>query len=464
MLFATINSFLIAMDNEKGKEKINPAPLEPTARQNPIPPLSPASTSQQRVRPSPQIQEALVKAKLLDCLIQKMGALGQLHIAYAYKGAIEHERERSPYDKTLEGIYQRCCELCIQLNERKKQNSELRWPAWVLIHRLSQLSEDEVELEITSHIKQYLNEYHPLSTLQPNPDPISESLLPFLKPREPRKERPTGLAGIIGGVDQAILDLAGMLSGELDYKKFDVPFPKGILFAGLPGTGKTALARAIGEEIECYFSGISASDFNRPFMGHGSQYLREVYAKARAKAKITIPGKPGRAIIFIDELDSIGKRINISSSGDAEINNIVNTLLTEMDGIQEDNSIITIAATNNPQALDPALLRPGRFGLTIEIPLPDLKKRIALLEFFNQSRPVHIEVNYETIAKALAGGNVADVKNVTDLAAQNAMRIKSDCIRATHFEQALQAFYTSETNKKKNFLHNNVSKQNSHKQ
>lgn len=243
-----------------------------------------------------------------------------------------------------------------------------------------------------------------------------------------------GFNQIVGGVPVEIQNLADMLKGNLDYKKFGVPYPKGFLFTGPPGTGKTLLAKAIAEEIGCEFIETKGSAFVEQYVGVGAQRVRELFAEAREKAK---GNRFGKTIIFIDELDSIGSRSGGAHQSE-EVSRTITELLTQMDGFSKDESVIVIAATNNPKGIDPALLRPGRCDTIIEIGLPDLAKRKALLEFYCKNRPVS-GVSFDDLAQKLTGCSPAEINELVNKAATIAMRNKATSITQDAFDQALKA-------------------------
>ena len=251
-----------------------------------------------------------------------------------------------------------------------------------------------------------------------------------------------GFKRLVGGVEPAIEDLLKMMKGELDYKRFGVPFPKGILLAGPPGTGKTALVRALAEEAGCEFIQAKGSEFIEKYVGVGAQRIRDLFTQARAKSE---GNRFGKTIVFIDEIDAIGSR---ATSDNSETRQTVTELLTQMDGFYKDESVIVIGATNAPTLLDPALLRAGRFDTLIEVPLPNLQKRIALLQYYGKNRPLDPAISFNKIATSIEGCNAADVKNLVDKAAQIAMRSQSAAITQAHFDQALAAIKASEDNKK----------------
>lgn len=260
------------------------------------------------------------------------------------------------------------------------------------------------------------------------------------------KEIQKGFARMVGGIDPSIEDLMKMIKGEFDYAKFGLPFPKGILLAGPPGTGKTALVRALAEETGCEFIQAKGSDFIEKYVGVGAQRVRDLFNDARTKAE---GNRFGKTIIFIDEIDAIGSR---SDSDSSETDRTVTELLAQMDGFYKDESVIVIAATNAPELLDQALLRAGRFDTIIEVPLPNLAKRKALFAYYAKSRPIDPAVSFEGLALALEGCNAADVKNVIDKAAALAMRSGQSTITQAHFDAAVAQMKAAESKKRQTYI------------
>ena len=255
-----------------------------------------------------------------------------------------------------------------------------------------------------------------------------------------------GFNRIVGGVDQDILDLVKMIRGELDYAKFGLPFPKGILLAGPPGTGKTALVRALAEETGCEFIQAKGSEFIEKYVGVGAQRVRDLFAEARTKAE---GNRFGKTIVFIDEIDAIGSR---ATSDNSETQRTVTELLTQMDGFYKDESVIVIGATNAPSSLDPALLRAGRFDKVVEVGLPDTAKRKALFIYYAKNRPVDANVSFDTLATDMQGCNAADIKGVVDQAAQLAMRTQQNAITQQNFEQAIAIYKAAQAQKNKQYV------------
>lgn len=260
------------------------------------------------------------------------------------------------------------------------------------------------------------------------------------------KDSIKGFKRIVGGVDPAIMDLVKMIRGELDFAKFGLPFPKGVLLAGPPGTGKTALVRAIAEETGAEFIQAKGSDFIEKYVGVGAQRVRDLFADARTKAE---GNRFGKTIIFIDEIDAVGSR---ATSDNSETQRTVTELLTQMDGFYKDESVIVIGATNAPSSLDPALLRAGRFDKVVEVGLPDAAKRKALFVYYAKNRPVDANVSFDSLANDMQGCNAADIKGVVDQAAQLAMRAQQNSITQQNFEQAVADYKAAQAQKTKQYV------------
>lgn len=212
--------------------------------------------------------------------------------------------------------------------------------------------------------------------------------------------------------------------------------PRGVLLVGPPGTGKTSIARAIAGEVEAYFVAIAASEFIEMFVGNGPRRVRELFASARAAVS---SGLYKKAIIFIDELDSIGGARNaVFDAGGAEYRNTLNELLHQMDGFNLDESIFILGATNREQDIDPALKRAGRFDRIVEITLPDGESREAILKLYAQSIKCK-DIDFASLAQQTKGMNGAQLKNLVNEAAIHAVRDGKTETMQEHFECALRS-------------------------
>lgn len=213
----------------------------------------------------------------------------------------------------------------------------------------------------------------------------------------------------VAGEDEAKENLAEIVEYLHDpgkYKEIGASMPKGILLVGPPGTGKTMLAKAVAGEADVPFFSMSGSEFVEMFVGMGASKVRDLFNQAKDKAP---------CIVFIDEIDAIGKKRDGQIGGNDEREQTLNQLLTEMDGFEENNGVIILAATNRPESLDPALTRPGRFDRRIPVELPDLKGREAILKVHAKKVKMADDVDYNKIAR-MASGASNDIEQATKLA------------------------------------------------
>lgn len=221
----------------------------------------------------------------------------------------------------------------------------------------------------------------------------------------------------VAGCDEEKLELEEIidfLKNPFKYKKMGARIPKGVLLVGPPGTGKTLLAKAVAGEANVPFFSISGSDFVEMFVGVGASRVRDLFKEAKLKAP---------CIIFMDEIDAVGRQRGAGlGGGHDEKEQTLNQLLVEMDGFGNHQGIIIMAATNRPDVLDPALLRPGRFDRQITIDLPDLKAREAILKVHARNKQIHSSVNLEDIARRTPGFSGADIENLMNEAALLATR------------------------------------------
>jgi len=213
------------------------------------------------------------------------------------------------------------------------------------------------------------------------------------------------------------------------FTKMGARIPKGVLLYGKPGTGKTLIAKAIAGEADVPFISMSGSEFIEMFAGLGASRVRKLFDKARKLAP---------CIVFIDEIDAIGSRRTSNSGAESENNQTLNQLLVEMDGFVSEETIIVLAATNRPEMLDKALLRPGRFDRQITIPTPDLKGRLEILKIHSKDKRISEDVNLESIAEDTAGFTGAELENILNEAAIIATKNKHEEIENDDIEEAVK--------------------------
>jgi cell division protease FtsH len=237
------------------------------------------------------------------------------------------------------------------------------------------------------------------------------------------KDKPQTKFTDVAGADEAIEELREIKDFLVDptkYQKLGAKIPKGVLLYGPPGTGKTLLARAVAGEANVPFFSISGSDFVEMFVGVGAARVRDMFTQAKANAP---------AIVFVDEIDAVGRHRGAGmGGGHDEREQTLNQLLVEMDGFEANGSVIMIAATNRPDILDPALLRPGRFDRQIPVDRPDLKGREAILKIHAQNKPLSEDVDLLSLARRTPGFTGADLANVVNEAALLTARKDLDTI------------------------------------
>jgi cell division protease FtsH len=235
----------------------------------------------------------------------------------------------------------------------------------------------------------------------------------------------------IAGIEEAKTELEEIIDFLKDPKKFTRlggRIPKGVLLVGAPGTGKTMLARAIAGEAGVPFFSISGSDFVEMFVGVGASRVRDLFDQAKKHAP---------CIVFIDEIDAVGRHRGAGlGGGHDEREQTLNQLLVEMDGFESNEGVIIIAATNRPDVLDPALLRPGRFDRRVIVPKPDVKGREGILKVHSRKSPLAKDVDLPTIAQGTPGFSGADLENLVNEAALIAARVDSKEVTMNHFELA----------------------------
>lgn len=235
----------------------------------------------------------------------------------------------------------------------------------------------------------------------------------------------------VAGVEEAKEELKEIIDFLRDPKKFTRlggKIPKGVLLMGGPGTGKTLLAKAVAGEASVPFFSISGSDFVEMFVGVGASRVRDLFIQGKKHAP---------CIIFIDEIDAVGRHRGAGlGGGHDEREQTLNQLLVEMDGFETNEGVILISATNRPDVLDPALLRPGRFDRQVVVPPPDIRGRTAILRVHTRKTPISQDVDLETISRGTPGFSGADLANLVNEAAINAARRSKNLIEMTDFEFA----------------------------
>ncbi len=229
---------------------------------------------------------------------------------------------------------------------------------------------------------------------------------------------------------EALTEIVDFLHNPDKYKEIGAQLPKGALLVGPPGTGKTLLAQAVAGEANVPFFSISGSEFVEMFVGMGAARVRDLFKQAQEKAP---------CIVFIDEIDAIGKkRDNSGMGGNDEREQTLNQLLTEMDGFDGSKGVVILAATNRPETLDKALLRPGRFDRRIPVELPDLKGREDILKVHAKKIKVENNIDYNAIARATSGASGADLANIANEAALRAVKCKRTKVNQSDFEESVE--------------------------
>lgn len=236
----------------------------------------------------------------------------------------------------------------------------------------------------------------------------------------------------VAGEEEAKENLAEIVEYLHDpskYKEIGASMPKGILLVGPPGTGKTMLAKAVAGESEVPFFSMSGSEFVEMFVGMGAAKVRDLFQQAKEKAP---------CIVFIDEIDAIGKKRNGQIGGNDEREQTLNQLLTEMDGFEGNNGVVILAATNRPESLDPALLRPGRFDRRVPVELPDLKGREDILKVHAKKIKLAEGINFTKVARMASGASGAELANIVNEAALRAVRNKRAYVSQTDLEESIE--------------------------
>lgn len=236
----------------------------------------------------------------------------------------------------------------------------------------------------------------------------------------------------VAGEDEAkenLSEIVDFLHHPDKYAKIGAKMPKGVLLVGPPGTGKTMLAKAVAGEAGVPFFPIAGSEFVEMFVGMGASKVRDLFQQAKQKAP---------CIIFIDEIDAIGQKRTGNAMGNSEREQTLNQLLTEMDGFNADDNVVILAATNRPESLDPALLRPGRFDRRVPVELPDLAGREAILQAHAKKVVLGDDVDFHTIARMAAGASGAELANIVNEAALRAVRDHRDAVSQADLEESIE--------------------------
>ena len=236
----------------------------------------------------------------------------------------------------------------------------------------------------------------------------------------------------VAGEDEAkenLTEIVDYLHNPKKYEEIGASMPKGILLVGPPGTGKTMLAKAVAGEADVPFFSISGSEFVEMFVGMGASKVRDLFKQAKEKAP---------CIVFIDEIDAIGKKRDGQIGGNDEREQTLNQLLTEMDGFEGNNGVIILAATNRPESLDPALLRPGRFDRRVPVELPDLKGREEILKVHAKKIRLDGEVDFSVIARMASGASGAELANIVNEAALRAVRDGRKYVKQADLEESIE--------------------------
>tara|TARA_Y100000766_G_scaffold15584_1_gene11112 strand:- start:1638 stop:2852 length:1215 start_codon:yes stop_codon:yes gene_type:complete len=247
-------------------------------------------------------------------------------------------------------------------------------------------------------------------------------------------EKPSVTFDDVGGLEEQIIQIREAVelsfTNRDDFERFSIDPPKGVLLTGPPGTGKTMLAKAVANSTNAVFLGLVASELAQKYIGEGGRLVREIFDLARKRAP---------AIVFIDELDAIGsKRLDSATSGDREVQRTLMQLLSELDGFAPLEDVKIIAATNRPELLDNALLRPGRFDRIVEIPLPDEDGRLSILKVHTKNTPISGRIKLEKIASKTDGFSGAELKSLVVEAGVSAISKGNKKITKSDFLNSLE--------------------------
>jgi cell division protease FtsH len=263
---------------------------------------------------------------------------------------------------------------------------------------------------------------------------IGSQAMPFARSRARRfnESHPSVLFKDVAGVEEAkaeLQEIVEFLKYPERFTSMGARIPKGVLLVGAPGTGKTLISRAVAGEANVAFYSVSGSEFVEMFVGVGAARVRDLFKEAKDHSP---------CIVFIDEIDAVGRQRNNSGlSGNDEREQTLNQLLVEMDGFEKDTNVVVIAATNRPDVLDPALLRPGRFDRQVMLDKPDIRGRLAILEVHAQGKPLAEDVTLHDLARQTAGFSGADLANMLNEGALLAARRGKTVIQKDDFEEAI---------------------------
>ena len=252
----------------------------------------------------------------------------------------------------------------------------------------------------------------------------------------------------IGGLDEQILQIREAVeypfkNPEL-FEKVGIQAPSGLLLWGPPGTGKTMLAKAVATETNARFIHVIASEFVQKFIGEGARLIREVFAFAQKKSP---------AILFIDELDAVGsRRMDVATSGDREVQRTLMQLLSELDGFKDRTGVKVIAATNRPDTLDPALIRPGRLDRAVEVPMPNSEARLQIFKI--RARPINVvgDMDFDQLVRLTDKYSGADINNVCTEAGMFAIRDKKESVNMDDFRKAIDIIDKRRLQKERNLI------------
>lgn len=236
----------------------------------------------------------------------------------------------------------------------------------------------------------------------------------------------------VAGEDEAkesLSEIVNYLHDPKKYQEIGASMPKGILLVGPPGTGKTMLAKAVAGESHVPFFAMSGSEFVEMFVGLGASKVRDLFKQAKEKAP---------CIVFIDEIDAIGEKRSNQIGGNDEREQTLNQLLTEMDGFESNNGVVILAATNRPEALDPALTRPGRFDRRVPVELPDLKGREAILKVHAKKVKMDEDIDFNKIARMSSGASGAELANIINEGALRAVRENRNKVTQSDLEESIE--------------------------